>query len=331
MRTEKVTHLRLNYRQLCFTRLPCYGRRLKNNSVMRQENKMDTALQLRIAHDLNQSVSTKDAIDLLSQSKLVNKLISGFIPHNTYSVWRLLALSEIPFAHNLVYTQKIIDYVTKKMGTVNGFSLFGNIEDFLPCYNSMLIEAFSKLGHSNHILVKNGIEWILKYQPINRTSKSTWTQRGIKKYGGCFNEIPCYIGVAKSVKALQSYIKFSNYRKDLRINDFIEEGTEYILSHKLYMRQRDDKPIFKDILSLSFPYNYKLNILELLEIIKEANKLKSSSCKSAIEYLNSRKMDNGFWKIDYNYKAKGYLSFDNKRGKSEWITYLIMQFIRVNA
>ena len=294
---------------------------------MRQENKMDTALQLRIAYDLNQSVSSKEAIGLLSQSKLVNKLTSEFVPNNTYSVWRLLALSEIPFANNLDYTKKVIDYVTKNMGTAYGFSLFGSIEDLLPCYNSMLIEAYSKLGHSNHILVKNGVEWILKYQPINRTSKSDWNQRGTKKYGGCFNDIPCYIGVAKSVKALQSYIKHSNNPKNLRITEFIEEGTEYILSHNLYMRQRDNKPIFKDILSLSFPYNYKLNILELLEIVKEANKLKSSNCKSAKEYLNSRKLEDGFWKIDYNYKAKGYISFDNKRGNSEWLTHLIKQII----
>lgn len=292
---------------------------------------MDTALQLRMAYDSNQSVSTKDAIGLLSQSKLVDKLTSEFIPHNTYSVWRLLALSEIPFTHYLDYTQKVIDYVTKNMGTVYGFSLFGSVEDLLPCYNSMLVESYCKLGHPNHILVKNGIEWILKYQPINRTSKSSWNQRGVKKYGGCFNEIPCYIGIAKSVKALQSYIKCSSNSKDLRITDFIEEGTEYILSHKLYMRQRDNKPIFKDILSLSFPFNYKLNILELLEIVKDANKLKSRNCKSAKEYLNNRKLADGSWKIDYCYKAKGYISFDSKRGNSEWLTHLIKQFILVNA
>ena len=288
---------------------------------------MDTALQLRIANDSNQLISKKDAIGLLSQSKLVDKLTSEFIPNNTYSVWRLVALSEIPFAQYLVYTQKVIDYVTKKMGTVFGFSLFGSVEDMLPCYNSMLIEAYSKLGHSNHILVKNGIEWILKYQPINRLSKSNWNQRGVKKYGGCFNDIPCYIGVAKSVKALQSYLKYSNNPKELRITKFIEEGTKYILSHKLYMRLKENKQIFEDILSLSFPYNYKLNILELMEIIKESDELNNINCNAAKEYLPNRRMENGYWKTDYNYKGKGYISFDNKRGNGEWITHLIKGII----
>ena len=292
---------------------------------MRQEKLMDSALELRIACDSNQLVSQKDAIGLLSCSKLVNKLTSEFIPNNTFSVWRLIALSEIPFTYNLDYTKKVLEYVTKNMGTEYGFSLFGNVDNLLPCYNSMLIEAYCKLSLSNHILVKNGIEWILKYQPVNRTSKSSWDKKGVKKYGGCFNDIPCYIGVAKSVKALQSYIKTTNNKKNLRINKFIEEGVKYILSHKLYMRQNENRPIFKDILSLSFPYNYKLNILELLEIVSGANKLKSRNCIDAKEYLNSRRMGNGFWKTDYNYKAKGYISFDNRRGNGEWITHIINQ------
>ena len=33
MLTEKVKHLRLNIYQLCFTWLPCYGRRVKRNVV----------------------------------------------------------------------------------------------------------------------------------------------------------------------------------------------------------------------------------------------------------------------------------------------------------
>lgn len=287
----------------------------------------DSALRLRMQRDSGRRINSHDALQMLSRSALVKKLTCEFEPHGTYAVWRLLALSEIPFTAQLAYTKKVLGFIEKNMSTDVGFSLFGGVDDLLPCYNSMLIEGYSKLGLTNHPTVKNGVEWILDYQPINRETLSSWDKPGVRKYGGCFHATACYIGVAKAIKAIQAYQKFSGPRRDDRIEAFLQKGIDYLLQHRLYLRLGIDKPIMKDILCLSFPANYKLNILELLEIMSIAGKIDDEACKSAMDQVLKRRSADGYWKVDYNYRGKGYVSFDNKRGMGEWVTYLIRQII----
>jgi len=219
---------------------------------------MDTALQLRINEDNGIKLTEREISSLLEKSILVKKLTGKIKEDPMFLIWRIVALSEIPHSNQLPYTQKIINLIINILGSSVGFTLTGKKENFLPCYNAILIKAFCKLGLHLDETVKNGIEWILKYQSFERNFKTEWKETEILKHGGCLKSTPCYIGVTKSVMALHEYNKF---HLEMYVEDKVRLGLEYILQHHLIRRLSNDQPISKHILDLYFPENYNVNIL----------------------------------------------------------------------
>ncbi len=288
---------------------------------------MDTALQLRMAVDRQEELDDRQVDAFLATSSLVNRLISNPVTRPLPAVWRLIALSEIPYTNRLVYTKQLADWALSTLSTTQGFSVMGGPADLLPCYNAMLVYALSKLGYANRPQVEAGVEWIRLYQPFNRQVKSIWEGKGTQKYGGCLKATPCYIGIVKAVKALQAY-RDAIQTPIPDLQDRINAGVEYILEHHLYQRRHDNKPITIHILDLAFPESYNLNILEILQVIACENRLMDVRCTPALEYLESiRNQKTGQWKVTFRYKGDGYMDFDSGRTPAEWVTYLCGRYL----
>lgn len=168
---------------------------------------MDAALRLKIDVDKGYEPSNEEALQCLSDSVLVGKLTSELIDKPLYYVWKIIALSEIPYAEHLPYTKDLIDRLYAKLVTPYGFSLSGDENMFLPCYNAMIVTALCKLGRSGDSEVKKAVDWINTYQPMERGVEVSIDKFRFDRYGGCFKNTPCYIGLAKSVIALHTYKK----------------------------------------------------------------------------------------------------------------------------
>ena len=192
------------------------------------------------------------------------------------------------------------------------------------CYNAMLVSALYRLGRSGDVEVKQAVDWIMTFQPMELGVLVSIPKLKFEKYGGCFNNTPCYIGLAKSVMALIEYKKDS---KNNIVNDKIEKGVEYMLEHNLFRRKSIGKPITGRILDISFPESYHLNVVELVRIINEAKFINDERVNDAISFLLSQKQKEGKWKIDYRYKADGYLIFDQGSKPGDWVSYIINQAI----
>ncbi len=287
---------------------------------------MDSALVLKMKIDCGIELNEETIDRFLSSSELVDVLAGEFSESSLYPIWRIIALSEIPCAERLEYTQRLIEYIESTYLTKNGFSITRNSADILPCYNAMIAEALLKLGCGGSASVKSAIEWIKNYQVFSRKEKTTWNGDGIKKYGGCIKSTPCYIGVGKSLKTLIYYSEYVGL-KDEQVSNKIKIGTEYLLQHNLYQRLSDGTPITKHILDLAFPPSYQLNIMELLEIAFKTKNMNDPRLEDAVKYINNKRMKNSGWRINYIYKAKGYLSFDKKGQKGEWITHLLEKYL----
>ncbi|WP_169312009.1 hypothetical protein [Syntrophobotulus glycolicus] len=51
--------------------------------------------------------------------------------------------------------------------------------------------------------------------------------------------------------------------------------------------------------------------------------MKHAGCQSALDFVKSKKTKDGYWKINYVYKSDGYVSFDQRGEKANWLTYLL--------
>ncbi len=287
---------------------------------------VDAGLTIKMNVDNGEEMSDETILQLLSTSELVQSLTQDFSKSSLFHIWRILALAEIPFIERLNYTQNLLDYIQKTYATAVGFSITGKSEDLLPCYNAMLIEAFSKLGQADLPLVKTAVDWILNYQVFGRNEQTSWQGKGIKKYGGCMKSTPCFIGIAKTVKALIYYASAST-TKDVRVIDAINKGTEYLLQHNLFQRLSNKEPINNHILDIAYPQSYQLNIIELLDIAFMAKRMNDAGVKDAVVYIMGMKIKDDGWKINYIYKADGFVSFDKRGKRGEWVSYLLAKYL----
>lgn len=283
---------------------------------------MDTALQLRIIFENNEPITDKEIESLLGRSKAVQKLTSGdYEEHAFFDLFRLMCLSEIPYAERLPYTQNIIAFISNRLFLPEGFSYTGKVNFIVPCYNAMLLEAYVRLGKTASQEVQNALSWIKQYQVFERNQSTSWKHDGICKHGGCMNATPCYIGIGKTVRALITYAEFTNH-SDKTVESLIEKGTEYMLRHNMYQRLSNHAPISAHITDIMFPQAYMLSLTDLVYIAGKANLWADSRTKALKELINRKAFDKDKWKIDYIYSHKGYKAFDTKRKASEWVSYI---------
>lgn len=284
---------------------------------------MDTALQLRIKFDDKESLADNEIDLLLAESKVVQKLTSSYEENAFFNLFRLICLSEIPYAERLPYTQNVIAFISSHLSLPEGFSYTGNVDYIVPCYNAMLLEAYTRLGKAASQEVQNALKWIKQYQVFARSQTTSWKYDGICKHGGCMNAVPCYIGIGKTVRALITYAEYTNH-SDKTVEALIEKGTEYMLRHNMYQRLSNHAPISAHITDIMFPQAYMLSLTDLVYIAGMA-KLWSDTRTDALRDLIDHKAcdcSKDKWKIDYVYSHKGYKAFDTKGKASEWISHI---------
>lgn len=280
---------------------------------------MDCALELRIK--VEQAQSIEDPFEYLDRSEIVQRY-SGLTNLNPLGkIFALIGLAEIPYTEQLPITQELLAFVNRHVSTPEGFVFTGKMEEIVPCYNAMLLEAYCRLGLGKSDEAQHALSWIKQYQVFDRQEKTTWPHKGICKFGGCMKNVPCYIGIGKTVRALLTYQeKVDPY--DDKVNAMIHHGLDYMLDHKMYRRLSTDQPISPHITESMFPQSYVLSLTDLVYIIQKSQSAEDPRASELLQLLHDKQTNTGGWKIDYIYKYNGYVPFNNRRKDSEWLTYL---------
>ncbi len=282
---------------------------------------MDTALLLRMKFDGGEPLTHKEIDDLQERSGIVRKMIKDYEETPLFNLFRLVCLSEIPYAERLPYTRRVLDYISANLSLPEGFSYTGNVNDIVPCYNAMLLEAYTRLGRAGSQEVQHALNWIKQYQVFDRNELTTWKNNGISKHGGCMKAVPCYIGIGKTVRALLTYAEAVGHT-DREAEALIEKGAEYMLRHNLYQRLSNNAPISAHITDIMFPQAYMLTVADLVYIAGKRELWKDVRTQALKELIERKACDTNRWKIDYSYSHKGYQAFDGKRNASEWIGHV---------
>lgn len=289
---------------------------------------IDTALTLKQRFDSGETITLQDALDLLETSVLVKKLLSEDFNEDTLNLLnRLIGLSEIPFAENLPEVKRWCEKLVSLSFSGDGFSLSGKSDYILSCYNSMITSLLIRLNYPDKEPIRKGIDWILKYQNVTRNLENKWSGSGIRKYGGCMKSVPCYIGVVKAMIALSDYKKQDYYQTDKVLEHKLTNGLDYILEHRIFRRLSDGSSITKDITKITYPFTYKINIVEILQLLKDNAFDSDNRCNDAKDFLNAKKKKDGYWQVSSAYMPKAWIGFDKTKEPGLWVTHIIRQLI----
>ena len=280
---------------------------------------MDRALELQMKIDQGEII--EDPLTYLNESEIVQKYNQLQDLKPLGKIFALIGLAEIPFAEKLPLTQELTAFVNKQLATSEGFAYTGVLEEIVPCYNAMLFEAYCRFGLGKTNEAQNALNWIKQYQVFNREQKTRWPHKGICKYGGCMKNVPCYIGIGKTVRALLTYQDQVD-SADEKVNEMIQQGVDYMLSHKMFQRLSSGKPISAHITESMFPQSYALSLTDLVYILEKSRRSSEPQAQDLLQLLDEKRSKTNGWKIDYIYKYNGYIPFNNRRKDSEWLDYL---------
>jgi hypothetical protein len=288
---------------------------------------MDTALILKQKYGSGAIKDFKQASDLLHKSELVKRLLTDFDDDILGLVNRLIEFTEIPFASKIEKVQKWTNKLADMSFCNDGFSITGKSDDILSCYNSMITIILIRLDYSDKLRISKGIDWIIKYQNVERNLDNKWTGSRILKYGGCLKSTPCYIGIVKSMIALSDYKRCDYYKPNDLLENKLNKGLNYILNHQVYKRKSNGQPISQEIDKINYPFSYKTNIIEILRLLKDNKLDKDSRCNSAKDYLRAKKQASGFWYVNSAYRHKSWIQFDKPKESGLWVSNEISNII----
>ncbi|MDR1617104.1 MAG: hypothetical protein LBR98_08865 [Syntrophomonadaceae bacterium] len=280
---------------------------------------MDSALSLRIVFERGIALDDTAIEEHLNSSALVKKLTADYIEHPLFAVFRIMGISEIPHMERLPYTRRLLEYINSNIATKEGFAPLGGVNEIVPCYNAMLLQAYCRLGFHESAQAQAALGWIKHYQLFERNSTSAWQHEGVCKHGGCLRNTPCYIGIGKTVLALIDYHERVN---DSKVEALLKQGVSYMLHHNMYLRLSSDMPISSHITDIMMPQNYALSLTDLVYIIGKKGLQNEHGTERIVQLLKEKQSEPDKWKIDYLYKYRGYVPFEGRRKTSEWISQL---------
>ncbi|MFX1567532.1 MAG: hypothetical protein ACFFCV_04100 [Promethearchaeota archaeon] len=290
----------------------------------------DSALTLKKAYDRGEEIALKEAKKMLEQSELISKLLEPpkrppvtFVGIRALE-WRLLELSEIPFTNTYEKVQEWIKVLVDKSYIKEGFSLEGTKENLLACHNAMITTILIKMQYEDKRKIDAGIDWILKYQSVERGKECSWPGKDLyTRFGGCMKKVPCYYSIIKSMITLTEYKKYFGGSEEL--NTKLAQGLEYILQHRVYKKLSVDKPIEDSIILNFYPYTYRSNIIEILSLLKANDLLEDKRCEDAKKLLNRKQQSDGYWQVDTSYMKSAWIDFDIPKKPGLWMSYIINQ------
>lgn len=290
--------------------------------------KEDTALTLRKAYDTGEQITDEMATDLLRRSELVEQLLLKpkqrpelFVGIRAYE-WRLVELSEIPFAGILPEVREWMQLLVTKTFTPEGFSLTGHRDGVLACHNALISTLLMKNGFDERDKIDAGISWILKYQSLERGEVCCWTGKDLNtRFGGCMKKVPCYYGVVKSMVALTEYKK--RYGASPEIDSKLHQGLEYILRHEVFKKLSTGEPIEGSIVKNFYPFSYKSNLIEILLLLKDNGRHTDPRCAEATKLLLRKKGKDGYWRAEISQMKSAWIDFDALNMPGEWISYVV--------
>ncbi|MFX0024515.1 MAG: hypothetical protein ACFE9S_19530, partial [Candidatus Hermodarchaeota archaeon] len=222
--------------------------------------------------------------------------------------------------------QEWIKVLVDKSYIKEGFSLEGTKDNLLACHNAMITTILIKMGYEDKEKIDAGIDWILKYQSVERGEECPWSGKDLyTRFGGCMKKVPCYYSIIKSMITLTEYKK--KYGSSEEFDTMLNKGLEYILQHRVFKKLSSDKPIEDSIILNFYPYPYRSNIIEILTLLKANGLLDDERCNDAKEILKKKQRTDGYWQADTSYMKSAWIDFDIPKKPGLWISYIINRLI----
>jgi hypothetical protein len=197
----------------------------------------------------------------------------------------------------------------------------------IPCLNGNLLYALRKLEWSVDPRAQGALNWLAR----STTGEGGFEYLKSGTSGPCFacsaNEgQPCAWGANKAMRAL---LAVPVDQRSPAIKGAIEVGSEFLLSCDPAVA---DYPHTKRVSStwfkFGFPLSYWSDVLETTAVLAEAGYGQDPRLANALQLIQSKRDDQGRWKLENSLHGKMWVDIEEKRRPSKWITLRALRALK---
>jgi hypothetical protein len=246
------------------------------------------------------------------------------MPMYTSTAWQLMILAELGATIEDARIRKSVDFVFRSAQDISGaFSHEGSRWQKksamdLICNDGMVAWGLIGVGTPySDSRMKLTIDFLA--DALNNTDFSCRFNRGA----------PCAWGLVKALRVLSAIPK-KNWTPAIYMA--VDKAVDFILDRDLSKADFPVRPggkISSHWFKLGFPRSYQTDVLQTAMILAELGYSKDKRMKPALDFLLSRRLDNGTWPLEdtFNKLLVPFLK-KNSRKPSKWITWQILSILK---
>jgi hypothetical protein len=246
--------------------------------------------------------------------------------------WQLITLAELGADgkdQRIGDTCKFIlknsqDPLSGAFSYLSGKDLGGDPEKILPCLTANMVWCFIRFGYLENPRIQKAIDWILKYQRFDDKPGKPQEELPAKIWERCWRERTCHSIIVKSLK---SFAEIPEIKRTQRMVDYIDNGVEHMLNHKIYKRTKPPlKRRFK-WLEYGFPLFWNIDALVVLGLLTKLG-YKDERMQDAIDVMISKQNDDGKWILENTFNGRVQVGIERKGKPSKWITLNALRILK---
>jgi hypothetical protein len=270
----------------------------------------------------------------------------GYYPKYRGTVWSLIMLGQLGASIDMdPRIENACGYLLEHALTVHGqFSMSGSPSGTADCLQGNLCTALLELGVEDPRL-ESAFEWMARSVTGESVApKEEWMARSVTgesvapkeekkaevryyagKCGPLFacgsnNKLSCAWG---GVKVMGAFSKLPPEKRTSLIERAIEAGVDFFLGvdplEATYPSGWNDKPS-GNWWKFGFPVFYVTDMLQNVEALVRLGYGSDPRLTNALEYIASKRDQNGRWSLEYSYTDKTWVDFGAKKEPNKWVT-----------
>ncbi len=206
------------------------------------------------------------------------------------TVWRLLVLADLGVTRDDPRIRNAIDLFLKlHQRRYGGFSCTSQTSGTShACLTGNMGRALLRFGYSDDERTWQAIEWLLGMQ----LPDGGWN---------CFmDQNPSHSSFNSTWEPLSTLLDLPTKRRTRRIEDAIDQATNFLLRHRIYRSCKTGAVINKNWLKLFYPPHYHYNFLTGLGLLAK-NGVRGQIMHDSIELLLSKLAPDGRWSSEVTF------------------------------
>lgn len=261
----------------------------------------------------------------------------GYIPKYRSSAWSIILISQLGAKAELDprISTGCSHYLDKAMSPNGQISSTGPPSGTVDCLQGNILAAMLDLGYSDTRL-KDGFEWMARSLTGDDVAMMGDRKATLRYYSGNIgpgfkcganNKLPCAWGASKVMLA---FSKLPEKDKTPLIHKAIKQGIDFLFSCDPatadYPNGWNPKPS-GNWWKFGFPVFYVADLLQVCESLTQLGLGKDPRLENAISPIQDKKLPDGKWLLEHEYKGKTWIEFGEKKKPNKWVTIRAYQVL----